>query len=205
MVLLQRLLEVISSVALLLHPFNTEVVFVQPEPIFSELLIQPGLRSQGALSLHRAEFRSLHSVFISQDSVSCCNLFQPGCHSRIPLQLELLRGLLSHSSSASSSASFPHTYSASSPCFIMLTLLTFPPVQSGSVFIRFVLFFRHLLSYQTELFRGLRFHSSPAHCHFSNHLSSCLCSPFLSYICFLFHQAPTASQSFFSVVLLFSS
>ena len=55
-----------------------------------------------------------------------------------------------------------------------------------------------LLSSQTELFRGLRFHSSPANCHFSNHVSSCLCSPFFSYRCFLFHQASTSSQSFLS-------
>ena len=56
----------------------------------------------------------------------------------------------------------------------------------------------HLLSSQTELFRGDRFQSSPANRHFSNHVSYCLWSPFLSDSCFLFHQAPTSSQSFFS-------
>ena len=55
----------------------------------------------------------------------------------------------------------------------------------------------HLLSSQCELFRGLRFHSSPAHRHFSNHIPSLSRSapPSLSYSCFLFHQATTASQT----------
>ena len=47
------------------------------------------------------------------------------------------------------------------------------------------------------MFRG-RFHSSPAHRHFSNHISSCLCSPFLSYSCFQFHHDSASSQTFLS-------
>ena len=104
--------EAISSVALLPHPFNMDVVFLQPEPCSLHLFFfsqRPVLRTPPSA---RAPFSAL-SLFIGQSSLLCIQsssamtlspasfYFSQDSVSCISLQLELLRGLRSHSSCAS--------------------------------------------------------------------------------------------------------